>query len=895
MVTWNEPSTTFLKVRYLHLPLRLLLIAHYLINCAGNVSQFSDVKKKAKDRSRSKAKETPVDSGARPPRGRGAVDGARGGRGRPERGRGVSRAGRGGSQQTSAPRAGDSTSVPTNESSAWGSTAAAADGDAWGSSGAPATEKVPTAEAPKPTVAAPAGPPKKTWASMFAQPKAPPAIPKPAAQVAPPTEPSAVPSSDISSGYVEVTHSDIDTESTPQTSQVDDGPVLDTPQAERPPVVAAEEPIVDIPPSKDKLTEDNVEHLPDVSQPAPEGTAASTVESSRGPDSTSISVVAQPQAPIGRPAVGGFATTALKATTPSGRSASFQRKILDQQEAVVMPGNHAVDRTAVQFGSLGLDGDADDLDVDDEREEAETRAQPPQHSPTAQPRAALPPAPRQEVPTQEASQTKPAPGLPPVGQQPANASPLGSQAIGQQSQAQSYNQFGRYGQPAETAAQKLYDPFGQPASQPSPFEGYGSQSQAPSSSQQPATSQLGGFSSAANDYSSYYTADQQRAGYGNYYGGYGQQSSNQEAGAAQQRTGSAFGAGANDSAFPSAQSQQVSKNPLSIMTLSSVRIGEETRCFVPCAGYLHNIVDHRSNTSSQQSQSRFGENQQSGHNTPSQSATAQHGAQAQQPVHQQGQGQAQGQGQGQHGGFPYSHPYYNQPYYHSYMAQYNQYGNQGYGPFGGKGGMYGQPHHGYGAPQTSYDQHASSPAHAGSFGREGGLSGGIGSDYSRSGSAQPSQAQQHSSTGGYGNDVFGRSPGSFASQSQQYSQQGAGQQSSTEDSLKPFGDKSSTSQASGGLAQQPGRPTSATNNSSQGAQSGLPPPQSHQGFGGYPSQYGQHQGGQSSQYGGLGGLGGHQGGAQSHQNQAYGAYGAGFGNNYQSYGGRGGWGGNYGH
>jgi hypothetical protein len=276
-------------------------------------------------------------------------------------------------------------------------------------------------------------------------------------------------------------------------------------------------------------------------------------------------------------------------------------------------------------------------------------------------------------------------------------------------------------------------------------------------------------------------------------------------------------------------------------------------------------------------------------------------------MHQQPHGQ--GQGQGQHGGYPYGgHPYYSSPYYTAYMNQY-QYGQQGGfgGPFS-KGGMYGQPHAGgYGMPQTSYDQHSSSPAMVGGFGgREAALGGGIGSEYSRSGSAQPAQGQQHSvAAAGFGNtpDVFARGQGSYPGQSQQYGQPQSGQQTSAEDSLKPFGEKASGGPSPSSIGQ-PGRPTSAANNTAQAGQSTLPPPQSHQqGFGGgYPS----HLSGQASQqYGaGLSNLGGHQGQGgqqQSHQAGGYGNYGAGFGGN--SYGGgqgggsygRGGWGTNYGH
>ena len=248
---------------------------------------------------------------------------------------------------------------------------------------------------------------------------------------------------------------------------------------------------------------------------------------------------------------------------------------MEQHEAVVMPGNHAVDRAAVQFGSMGL-GEASDPDVDEEREDAETRTQPPQHSPVAQPRASLPPAPRQAAPQaetqpQESAPTpKQAPGLPPVPQhqsasQHSPSNPLASHAMqnqGSQSN-QPYNQFARYGQQglqseASAPAQKPYDPFGQqiPQSNPSSnnYDYPGQQSQAPS--------QPGAFSSAPDGYPSNYLTAEQRSQYQNYYGSYGQPiaQTQQEAGSAQQRTGSAFGSGPTDSSYSQSQiPQQVSE------------------------------------------------------------------------------------------------------------------------------------------------------------------------------------------------------------------------------------------------------------------------------------------------------------------------------------------------
>ena len=262
---------------------------------------------------------------------------------------------------------------------------------------------------------------------------------------------------------------------------------------------------------------------------------------------------------------------------------------MEQQEAVVMPGNHAVDRAAVQFGSMGL-GEGSDPDVDEDREEAETRTQPPQHSPITQPKTSLPPAPRQasqDAPQQESAPTpKQAPGLPPVPQhqpslQQSPSNPIGSQAMqnqGSQSN-QPYNQFARYGQPgihseASAPPQKPYDPFGQqiPASNHSQSQNYDypGQSQAPS--------QPGAFSSAPDNYPSNYLTSEQRSQYQNYYGSYGQPiaQSQQEAGSAQQRTGSAFGSGPTDSAYSQSQIPQVSE-PVALSILMHDRYAKRIR------------------------------------------------------------------------------------------------------------------------------------------------------------------------------------------------------------------------------------------------------------------------------------------------------------------------------
>ncbi|KAL5391977.1 hypothetical protein PMIN06_003752 [Paraphaeosphaeria minitans] len=827
----------------------------------GHVSQFAEVKK-ASDRSRSKIKDTTAANDSAPtPRG-GSVR-ARGGDSIRGRGRGTDRGrggfrGRGGAAngtRTGAPSG--PTSVPTTESNAWETPAATeAKEDVQ-----PKAVEAPTAktEAPKPAAAAPAA---KTWASMFAsvpKPAVPkPAVPKPVAKPAPPPEePTPAPTE-----APEVTHEPaVEAAGLPPPPVadeiIDELPIEETSQV-TPDKEEGAGPELTLTPSKDELTKDNIEHLPDDSNGPPTETVASTVASSK--DIGTLASVATPlstggQAPIGRPGIGGYQTTALKATSGSHRSTSFQRRLQEQQEAVVMPGNHAVNQAAVQFGSLGLSSDVEaDLDVDEDREDAETRTQPPQHSPVAQPRAALPPAPRQapaaeSQPPESIPTPKQAPGLPPVPQQPLSQQspsiPLTSQAMhsqGSQSQ-QPYNQFGRYGQ-AETATppQKPYDPFGQQAPQSSQYD-YPGQQQA---QQQPSQTQIGGFSSAPEAFGSQYpTSEQQRsAAYQQYYGNYGQQGtpSQQEAGVAQQRSGSAFGAGPNDSAFSQSQSQQ---------------------------------------------QSRYNEAQNSGHNTPNPALGGQHpsGPASQ----QQGQHMQQPHGQPGHAGnYPYTHPYYaSNPYYANYASQYGGYGQGGYANFGKS--MYGQSHH-YGGmpPQGSFDQHSSSPANVGAFGgssvhgRDSGLGGGLG-DYGRSVSgAGQTQHNANAGSGAFGGipDSYRQPQGGYAGQSS-YGQQ---QQGPSEDSLKPFGDTKSGGPSPSALGAQPGRPGSATNNpQSQGSQTGLP---QQQGFGGYPGHLNQ---GQGNQYGGgLGGLG-HQG-AGSHQNN-FGQY-SGFGGGYGSYS-RGGWGTNY--
>lgn len=783
----------------------------------------------------------------------------------------------------------------------------------------------------------PEGGAKKTWASMFAKPKAPPvpAVPKQAAvpplvpaELKAPSPPAAPEEPPAAVEEIETVRENVPEEIKEPEPLPPPAPTLEEPtkqpepSLEAPPEETAKTPTSategaeeQLAPSNVPLTEDNLEHLPDVSHPPATLTTASTV-GSVDPRVATPSVSGQPPS-TARPPMGGFAYSATRATGAPGRSASFQRRVLEQQEAVVMPGHNAVDRAAVQFGSMGLNGEAEGLDVDDEREELETRAQPPQPSPPSQPRASLPPAPRQasEPSLPETLPTpKQAPGLPPPPQQqqpiapqqepsPVSSAPQGLPQEQPQS-TPSYGQYGQYGQSgmqreAGAPAQKSYDPFSHQTPS-SAFDQYSAQSQ-PSTHQQ--QQGFAAYSSAPSDYSQYYSADAQRNAYQQYYGGsYGQQSSQtqQDAGATQQRSTSGFGSGPSDSAFSTSQAtQQVGTKPFPVFESSDEEFfngpprmpcGERREVSGDSASgevrskkennkskyySYRNISNHDA-----QSQPRYGDAHNSGHNTPNLALSSQQQSSApSQQMHQP-------QHQNQYGGYPYGHPYYQSPYQAAYQNHFGYNQQLGYGgPFGNKGGMYG-PSHGYGMnPPSSYDQ--SSPASAGGFNqqssmqsRDSGLSGGLG-DYGRS-SIQPSQ--QHSlGSGGFGamGEPFGRSQSGYQGQNQGYGQQ----QSGTSDDLKPFGD-SKASGPSPALGQ-PGRPGSAANSvGGQTQSSTLPPPQSHQqGFGGgYPGF-----GNQGGQYGGLGGLGGHQG--QSHQQGGYGGFG-GYGNAYGNY--RGGWGGSYG-
>ena len=829
--------------------------------------QWGEVKKKAKDRSQSKQPQDsstpaePLAPHSKGGRGRGGADAIRGGRGRgsdrgSDRSRGGVRGGRvarGTTPKVNGHQAGNKAQQDgwgtETAVGAWDTTTTDTDSAALDSS----WENVTAEQAEPPTQeenkATSKHEPPKTWAAMFAKPKpAPPAkAPKAVPAHEPPSDPVAAPATTMEPLPPVVSSNETETPSTPPTSDL-----------------AGSEQTVEITPPKDDLTEDNLEKLPDNSGPAITATAASTAASTVDQRVISGTPLATSQAPqTTRPPLGGFATSAYKATGLAGRTSSYQRKIMEQQEAVVMPGKHAVDKAAVQFGSMGLNGAPDDLDVDSDREDAETRAQPPQHSPIA-PRASLPPAPLQQAnafPQAEPEpQQRPAPGLPPVTQ----ATPLQNQP--QVSAAESltaaqrgypYDQFSsQYSQASaqpdvSAPTQKPYEPFGNQLQQSQhydPFQGTGYGNFGNEAPRQYLESK---GASGPGHTSSYYTSDEQQnrhPGFQHGQYGLGQSHSGPEPTPSQHRTSNDIGSSA-----PSQPSQQATAH-----------------------GRFGNATDA----------------QGSGHSTPyQQSGNHPHGS-------------APGHGYGY--GYPYG------GYYPSYMSQMNnppygrerqtfddprrfeEYQNSSYG-FGGQAGYagshygaggknpYSQGHPGYGmSAQTSHDQHSSSPATAGAFGGQlptsgresavGGLSGYGG----RSGSTQPSDQLHPSSQTSH--DLFGGRSGSA------YQGQNQGLGSSNDDPLRNYNESSKVPGGpSPALGQSGNRPGSAVN-----PQTGLPPQDARfqQGYG-YPSH---------SQYGaGPGGAGAH--GSQGGSHQGYGGYGAagGYGGSYYGSNNRGGGWANYGH
>ncbi|KAI0489709.1 hypothetical protein F4859DRAFT_164284 [Xylaria cf. heliscus] len=849
----------------------------------GAISQWGEVSKTKKPATRPKTKSDVSSTG--PTESSGTSRPARGGRSDGSRGRGArgndrargSGRGRGAAHATTnGHRPKDAQlSVPTEEASAWGgavstdespsnewnnSTSTTVDSTTNNAPLAPVSTTTTTESAPKPT---PTQAVPKTWASMLRQSTAPKPAPKPkevpvpkpaeVLEPLPPAEP-----------VVSEPEPEPKVEETPT-------PVEITVEPSVPTETKIVEPEVALPPPEDDLTKVNLDLLPDESHPPATATAASTAADSwdtRQPPQPSAAVTplsaSQAQHQASRPAASGYAATALKATErPAARMPSYQRRLLEQEEAVRMPGNREVDRTAVQFGAFSLNGAEDDIDGD--REDPETRTQPPAESPAA-PRASLPPiAQPASVPDSFPSAQKPTTSQPqaPVAAATPAVPPTGpASSTAQPPQAPSSNApYGRFPQASSHEPtgfpQKPYDTFSQqPVSTSAGFDSFPA-----TTSQTPGPQTGGAFSSGPNDYSSYYTADQQsRSAYGAYYG-YGQQQGGQNHGEPN-ATARPFGA------YNASQTDNLNQYPQSG--------AQQSRYPGATSADAHN----------------------SGHNTPNpvgqnQQQTSAQGTQPQSNIHQQ-----------QQPSYPYqTHPYYSSPYYAQYMNQpYAGYGQGGYGgaPYG-KGGIYGQGHQ-YGmSPQGPFD-HGSTAATAG-FGqssissRETGLTSGI-NDFGRGGTAQQSGAPAALGNSGFGgvHDSYGRGAGFPSQGGQAFNAASAptAAPGSSSDDLKPYGDSKAAGGPSPSLAAaaRPGSTTNATP-----ATSGLPPPQSNQqsmgGYGGYPSHLTQGlHGGQTGASGyGLSGSS-----SQGHGNTPYGGYGAnqGFGSYYGGrQGHQGGWGGNY--
>lgn len=505
--------------------------------------------------------------------GRTVSEATRGGRGR-----GGRAGGRGGRDTAGAPPRESSNaplSVPTSESTAWDTAAATATsnepsaetpfvGESQANS-APSSSNTASNATSAPAARAsndkPTAGGNKTWASMFAAPKpaSSPAAAKPKSASVRDSTPLAAENKTVVHETQPEVHPEVAQTAAPQLEFTAQSDVL-PPNGD----LGLEAALA---PPKDPLTEDNLEHVPDNSHPPATMTAASTVGSAAA-------------TPLGSNAgriLGGYPSSALRGTMPN-RAPSYQRRVLDQQEAVVMPGHNAVDRAAVQFGSMGLNGQSEGPDVDQDREGPETRSQPLQSPPQA-PRASLPQT--SSRPQQTDTQTsgsygqqglptpKQAPGLMQQHQQSSQQSVASQQLPGSSmlskqdstpQSSQSYLQQSRYDQhDSAPQSQRPYDPFGSSAPTASAQYGQHQQPQQQHQHQQPQPQQQqqgypSGYGYGSNNaYSQYYSADQQRGGYQSQYG---QAAQGQQENAMQQRTGSSLGAGASEGGYPSSQSTQ---------------------------------------------------------------------------------------------------------------------------------------------------------------------------------------------------------------------------------------------------------------------------------------------------------------------------------------------------
>ncbi|EFX00372.1 rnapii degradation factor [Grosmannia clavigera kw1407] len=872
----------------------------------GTISQWDEVSKPKKERAKPKpsaAGESAPGSNSRTGRTTGAAERTRG------RARTVERGGRTPRGRSAQPTNGTrpektQLSVPTEESRAWESNPESND-DSVPPNTTPAltTNEPASTPAPTPKTTAPESttPAPKTWASMLRQsaapkpvvkPKETPPVPKPAPETieTPPSQPA---TAAVASAPTEAEPEPVAEPEEPAQPAVKEEVAI--PEVAVPAVAI---PDVAVAPSQDKLTESNLERVTDTSTPLTTDTIRSEAADSWDTRGTALAGTSSP-APATQPAVGslpknagsGFATSALKATDRAAvRTPSYSRRVLDQEEAVRMPVNREVDRATVQFGALNFSGGDDDIDGD--REEPETRAQPPDDSPTAHPRAALPPAIAPSAVSDTFAAQRPAapaatasvlPPTGPAGSHTVNVLHAGElqtntlsaavpsvpqQAAPSAAQAQSVpaaQPYGRFAQ--ETAfAQKPFDAYGQPAATP-PFDSF---QNVPASSQPQAQAQQAqaAYSSAPGDYSQYYTsADAQSRVPFNYYNqAYGQHAAQGHQDALQNQRPYG-GYPLNDS-------------------LNQYPQSNASRFGAAAAGAAAPVVADAQN---------------SGSTTPNPPAPGQP-QQAQQPGAVQN-GQAQSQQQPQASQYPYNHPYFTSPYYNQYMNQMNQYGSFAQGNFGPYGKGYGNHHPGYGVTPTPYEHNISqaSTFAAGSSLHRGAetnsLATGLG-EYGRVGSGQPSSY-------GSGHDgSFGRA-GAAAYQAQAGQgfgappSQASAQQAGADD-LKPYGDPKGATGPSPSLGG--ARPGSATN--TQASQPGLPPPQSSQqgisSYGGYPTHLQGHSGLHGNQSVAGGGYGMSAGANQSHTNNPYGGYGGhgghgqGFAaNSYYANQQQRGWGGNY--
>ncbi|KAK6349124.1 RNAPII degradation factor [Orbilia blumenaviensis] len=908
----------------------------------GHAAQWNDVKKKTKERPKQQktSSANTTDEGSRSGRGgfksaRGTFEGGRGGRGgvRGTAERGAFRGGRGGL----APRGGKTNGAEETLPVEAHGDEEAADGEAGSKDGSgeatvslvekakAVTPVAPMTASEKPAAksSVPAEPPKKTWASLLhsAPPPPPPQpqpVPVPAPVVskkpqsppetkveppAPVTEPT-VPPTTIAQPPQETTASlpppvvtpvikkspivapavpAISTSAVPQPESVVPTAVPETTKVtedhdepgpaaeEHPEETTAEDTPEETPeslpsPGLDKLTEENLEKIENVAPAPPTSTAASTVATTPLPISAPLQI--------------------SKGLPPAHRAPGHRsglRRMLDQHEAVVMPRGDFVDRAAVQFGSMGLNGDIDEPEEAEQPEKPETVA-PPQQSPIAQPKAALPtpvpaastpsvaPLAQQPVPTAQAqpvqeqqqpqqpqqqqlqqqqqpqqpiSLPRQAPGLVPPIQQPISGNPLSSspsapqqlqqqpsQSLGQSVPRQSgfgadAAKFDSYGQQQQQQQQQLsgqQNPVGQ-----SPYGGYQTQAQQPS---QP----------SADPYATYYSGanDPNRGGFGAFYSspytaGQGQQQAQHQPSdqaASQPRSSSALGGGVGASLDNAQSGAAVSGNQ-----------------------------------QQQSQQSRFG--------------TSFQGNEASQP----GQANAQ-QGGPQHPSQYPMHPSY-YPYY-NYMSQmYGHYGSYPKGFYGGSPQAYMSPG-GY--------EHSSSPGNYSGFGGPGsqGRDSSV-NEYGRTGATQghaqqqQQQQQQQSQhpTLGYGSGgmpdyMSSRQHGQLGGFGTQQQQHGLGGQQGghTEETLKPYGETKAPTGPSANPAGAPGRPPSTSGLSGPG-QSQVPQGQSQQHQQNLMGAYPQHL---QAQSGGNTPL---MGGNQGHHNSQYGMYG-GFGSGYPQYGSQGG-------